>query len=333
MHGRRFRFNARMKGFTLIELLVVVAIIAVLISILMPGLSQAREQAKQVVCGANLHSVGQAIASASSENNGYGPGWDDGEPSVGHQEFMLTWIDVLFDSDYLGDWRVGICPSDMYPDEVTAARGREWIFSFVRNIGAGEQPRPGVRTSLAINSHMSYNFDQDKFHGQASRQIYAMDGWWTWFGSLGAQWLMGPRVGMYPDPYGWPHWQANMVGWRHGKQHKAMTLFLDSHVEPITPKVPRSIGDLRDRAVDTVLTFSWLPGELTGRMDFDPYRGEVLAWRSPPRFPHWTNPTSYTTLSNGKRVPADYPGEVLDPAERTTLNAWRKLPDRSDLRR
>lgn len=58
------------RGFTLIELLVVVAIIALLISILMPALGQARNQAKTAVCASRLYQVGVAIYCYSAEWNG-----------------------------------------------------------------------------------------------------------------------------------------------------------------------------------------------------------------------------------------------------------------------
>ena len=58
----------RTKGFTLIELLVVVAIIALLISILLPSLSRAREMSKRAVCSANLRGLGQAMYIYSNDN-------------------------------------------------------------------------------------------------------------------------------------------------------------------------------------------------------------------------------------------------------------------------
>jgi prepilin-type N-terminal cleavage/methylation domain-containing protein/prepilin-type processing-associated H-X9-DG protein len=49
----------RRRAFTLVELLVVVGIIALLVGILMPGLTRARESARRTNCLANLRSVGQ----------------------------------------------------------------------------------------------------------------------------------------------------------------------------------------------------------------------------------------------------------------------------------
>lgn len=62
------RIGARGRGFTLIELLVVVAIIALLISILLPSLHTAREQARSIKCLSNTRSLGQAAMSFATEH-------------------------------------------------------------------------------------------------------------------------------------------------------------------------------------------------------------------------------------------------------------------------
>jgi len=58
------------RSFTLIELLVVVAILALLISILLPSLSKARRQAKDTLCMADLHQLSIAMTMFASENKG-----------------------------------------------------------------------------------------------------------------------------------------------------------------------------------------------------------------------------------------------------------------------
>ena len=59
------------SGFTLIELLVVVSIIALLISILLPSLRTAREQAKTVVCMSNQKGFALGNAVYQSQNRDY----------------------------------------------------------------------------------------------------------------------------------------------------------------------------------------------------------------------------------------------------------------------
>lgn len=108
-------------GFTLVELLVAVGIIAVLIAMLLPALSRAREGARQIVCFNNLRQIGLAMVFYASDNDGSYPftaGIDQPSPLYADWVYWEPGRDISQSAiaRYLGgaafDQNVLHCPSD-----------------------------------------------------------------------------------------------------------------------------------------------------------------------------------------------------------------------------
>lgn len=66
--------KSQLRGFTLVELAVVIAIIAVLISLLLPAVQNAREQARRTQCTNNLAQLGIAVSSYEASYRCLPPG-------------------------------------------------------------------------------------------------------------------------------------------------------------------------------------------------------------------------------------------------------------------
>jgi prepilin-type N-terminal cleavage/methylation domain-containing protein len=65
--------NKKNQEFTLIELLVVVAVIAILVAMLLPGLVRARESARRTLCISNTHQWQIAAAMYADDHDGFFP--------------------------------------------------------------------------------------------------------------------------------------------------------------------------------------------------------------------------------------------------------------------
>lgn len=143
----------RRCAFTLIELLVTIAIIALLIGILLPALSAARESGKALKCLANMRTLGQGVTLYAGDFDGHLP---LSSYTTGNGFSPGNWITTL--ETYGVPPEVRRCPTDP-TDRLTSYVTNDYL----EPAGAGLSrlvsiPRPSA-TAYAAEAHRNYPVD------------------------------------------------------------------------------------------------------------------------------------------------------------------------------
>ncbi|MGD0461232.1 MAG: type II secretion system protein [Tepidisphaeraceae bacterium] len=146
----------RKGAFTLVELLVVIGIIAVLIAILLPALTRARQQSMTVQCMSNMRQVGLAMLLYADQNDGWlfpnGLGWSNSTVYLGHPD----------DGSLLGTGPLGSLVL-AYPDKWNSYVYNVWTVPVlgvwnppIMTCPTDVDPQPNAQHTYIVNEYMAY---------------------------------------------------------------------------------------------------------------------------------------------------------------------------------
>ena len=137
-----------MKKFTLIELLIVIAIIGILLSLLLPSVSKARETMKRTVCLSNLKQLSISLQLYTSNNGSFFPytrkvnnnnivSWDDLISGYdGRETLSFAQMKAALDPDQEKSCEVYKCPSDEVPKNNVDNIRRSYSISLLKENNA-----------------------------------------------------------------------------------------------------------------------------------------------------------------------------------------------------
>ena len=246
------------RDFTLIELLVVIAIIAILASMLLPALQQARARAHITACSNSFHSVGKAGLMYSDDNKGFYPMLYNADRWSLSSRFALAGDKTGKLTPYLGiEQKAPVGGWYLYKDALETSKfacpavdGRErfkiWTYSSYSRCGIGENLRvsnvPG--SSNIIHSSKVKKPSRSMFFAEGSRdRVYYT--------------AADRSAGSYPVA---PHGTAVPVRDFYVLEltdNKLNAVMLDGHVITITNK-QLPFKDLW-RANDLYYSYFWFP--------------------------------------------------------------------------